>query len=335
MKENSEKNVIPLLVNRMLEGDFRSAARLMTYVENEIRGHHELMRRVYPYTGKSTIIGITGAGGAGKSTLTGHLVTCFRRQGKSVGVVVVDPTSPFSGGALLGDRIRLQKHFIDPGVFIRSMASRGHLGGLSRATYDVIRIMEAMGLSVIIIETIGAGQDEIEVINIAQTCLLIHTPNMGDGVQIMKAGIMEIGDIHVLNKADLEGAEAYLFDLEENIIRHKSESSGWKPRVVPTVSVTNKTGAIRGIEELITIIDEHQKYLKQSGAIEHVHYKRAEKELETAFKAKITSIVIETLQRTGRHRDYVERISKQCIDPYSIVDEIMQNYLTEFNTSKE
>ena len=190
-------------VNKMLAGDRRSAARLVTAVEDQTEKSTEIMKLVYPHSGNATVIGVTGSGGSGKSSLIDALIGKFRGRGKRVGVVAVDPSSPFSGGALLGDRIRFQGHSSDDGVFIRSMGSRNYLGGLARATHDVVRIMEAMGLDLIIVETLGAGQDEVDIVHVARTCLLVLTPGMGDDIQAMKAGIMEIAHIIVLNKADL------------------------------------------------------------------------------------------------------------------------------------
>ena len=186
------------LAARVLEGDRRAAARMITLVEDQDERANEMMKLVFPHTGRSMIIGITGAGGSGKSTLIDHLIGRFRGMDKRVGIVAVDPSSPFSGGAFLGDRVRFQSRSVDEGVYIRSMAARGYLGGLARATTDVVRIMEAMGNEVIIIETLGAGQDEIDVIHVAQTCVLVLTPGMGDDIQVMKAGIMEIADINRL-----------------------------------------------------------------------------------------------------------------------------------------
>ena len=318
---------IEKMVQLLLEGDRRSAARLITWVENETEEHHDVMRLVYPHTGKAMILGITGSGGAGKSTLTDHLISKFRAMGKTVGVVVVDPSSPFSGGAFLGDRIRLQKHFLDDGVYIRSMASRGYLGGLSKATYDVIRIIEAMGMDIVIIETLGAGQDEIDVIHIAHTCLLVHTPNMGDDIQAMKAGIMEIADINVLNKADLDGAENCLRHLQNALSAAHMEEGKWLPKLLSTVSVASKPGDIKGINKLVTAITEHQEYLKESKAIDQVKYERVEQELGLVFKDELQKIIFKGLKGTGKKRKYINSIIEGENDPYSIVEEVLNTYL--------
>jgi LAO/AO transport system kinase len=321
-----KKLSIDEMVKRLLAGDRRSAARLITLVENEMDDYHQVMRLVYPHTGKAMILGITGAGGAGKSTLTDHLIGRFREQGKKVGVVV-DPSSPFSGGAFLGDRIRLQSHSRDDGVYIRSMASRGYLGGLSRATYDVIRIMEAMGNEVVIVETLGAGQDEVDVIHVAHSCLVVVTPGMGDDIQAMKAGIMEIADIIVLNKADLDGADRSLRHLQGALTAGSFEEGEWMPRVVPTVSAASKPEDLRGIDELIETIAEHQAYLRKTEAMDQVKYNRVEQELGLIFKDELQKLIFKGLKGTGKKREYIESIIGQQNDPYSVVKEVLNTYL--------
>jgi LAO/AO transport system kinase len=314
-------------VQRLLDGDRRAAARLITLVEDEMEEDHEVMRRIYPHSGQAMILGITGSGGAGKSTLVDHLIGAFREQKKRVGVIVVDPSSPFSGGAFLGDRIRLQRHAQDEGVYIRSMASRGYLGGLSRATYDVIRIMEAMGMEVIIVETLGAGQDEIDVIHIAHTCVLVVTPGMGDDIQAMKAGLMEIADIIVVNKADLDGAETCLRHLQGSLSAASFEEGGWVPRVIPTVSVANKPEDIRGIDKLTAAIAAHQEYLHTSKAIKNVKYERIEQELGLVFKDELQKVIFKGLKGTGKKKGYIQSIIKGENDPYSVVEEVLATYL--------
>ncbi|MBL7213608.1 MAG: methylmalonyl Co-A mutase-associated GTPase MeaB [Desulfobacteraceae bacterium] len=318
---------IDQMVNRLFSGDRRATARLITWVEDGMEETREAMRRIYPRTGKAKIIGITGAGGAGKSTLTDHLIRKFREQDKTVGVVLVDPSSPFSGGAFLGDRIRLQNHSQDDGVYIRSMASRGYLGGLSRATYDVIRIIEAMGAEVVIVETLGAGQDEIDVIHIAHTCLLVVTPGMGDDIQAMKAGIMEIATIIVLNKADLEGANACLRHLNTTLSAASFEEGEWVPKVIPTVSVGGKPQDIQGIDELISAIQEHHAHLQKTDAIDQIKSERVEHELGLIFKDELQKLIFKGLKGTGRKKRYIENIVKGKDDPYSVVDEVLKTYI--------
>lgn len=316
------------IVEKLLTHDRRAAARLITLIENGFEKQNEVMKLVYPHTGKSMIVGITGAGGSGKSTLIDHLITRFRQMDKTVGVLAVDPSSPFSGGALLGDRIRFQNHSLDDGVYIRSMGSRGYLGGLARATTDVVRIMEAMGNDVIIIETLGAGQDEIDIIHVAQTCLLVMTPGMGDDIQAMKAGIMEIADLIVLNKADLTGANMCLRVLQTTVHYGLSkEKEAWAPQVIPTVATGAKSEDIQGIDELVEAIMSHQAFLHKSRSIEEVRAKRIERELGLAFKDEIEKIVFAGLKGTGRKRAYIKAIQAGQNDPYSVVEEILETFL--------
>lgn len=322
------KTDIQTLVNKLLAGERRAAARLISEVENSPDSRPEIMRRIYPHTGKAMILGITGTGGAGKSTLVDHLIRGFRQRGRTVGVVVVDPSSPFSGGAFLGDRIRLQAHAQDPGVYIRSMASRGYLGGVARASNEVIRIMEAMGCDTILVETLGAGQDEIDVIQLSQTCLLVLTPNMGDDIQAMKAGIMEIADIVVLNKADLDGTDTCLRHLHVALTLADQKDGQWVPPVIPTVSFASRPEDIRGIDELLAAIDDHQGYLHRSRAIDRVRHERIEQELALIFQEALQRIVFRGLRGTGKKRAYIEQIAAGQNDPYSVVHEVMATFLT-------
>lgn len=314
-------------MERLLGGDRRAAARVITMVEDQSEHANEIMKGIFPHTGRSMIIGLTGAGGSGKSTLIDQLITRFRAMGKTVGVVAVDPSSPFSGGALLGDRIRFQSHSMDDGVYIRSMGSRGYLGGLARATADVVRVMEAMGNEVVIIETLGAGQDEIDIIHVAQTCLLILTPGMGDDIQAMKAGIMEIADVIVLNKADLDGANLCLRSLEATVHYGLDEKTRWIPRVVPTVACASKSTDIQGVEELVNAVMAHQDYLLETHKIDEVRAKRIEQELGLVFKDEVEKVVFAGLKGTGKKREYIESIRAGNTDPYSVVEEVLATFL--------
>jgi len=318
---------IDRLVDKLLAGDQRTAARLITFVENENDGYQEVMRKIYPYTGNSIILGITGAGGAGKSTLINNLISEFRAREKTVGVVLVDPTSPFSGGALLGDRIRLRQHSCDEGVFIRSIASRGKLGGLSKAAYNIVRIIEAMKFDIIIVETLGAGQDAIEINYLAQTCLLVFTPGMGDEIQILKAGIIEIADIIVLNKADLDGAKTCLVNLQKIIAMEKTEYTAWLPKIIPTVSISSQPSGVKGIDDLTESIFEHQQYLRDSNTIYQAKVSRIEHELDFILNEELKKFIIKDLKRKGLFKDYIHKIVEGQKDPYSIVDEVLDLYL--------
>ena len=322
----SEKTINEI-TQKLLAGDRRSAAQLITLVEDEAEENHEAMKQIYPYTGKAAIVGITGSAGSGKSCLIDHLIRKVRQQGKTVGVVVVDPSSPFSGGAFLGDRIRLQSHSSDDGVYIRSMASRGYLGGLARATHDVIRIIEAMGRDIVIVETLGAGQDEIDVIHIAQTCVLVTTPGMGDEIQALKAGLMEIADIIVLNKADLDGANTCIKNLQASLSVTPFKEGEWVPRVIPTVAVASKPEGIQGIDELVAGIVKHQEYLHTTNTIERVRFERVEQELGLIFKDELQKIIFKGLKGTGKKKKYIKSILDGQNDPYSVVEEILSSYL--------
>jgi LAO/AO transport system kinase len=275
------------------------------------------------------IIGITGSGGSGKSSLIDHLIGAFRHRGKKVGVLAVDPSSPFSGGALLGDRIRFQRHAMDEGVFMRSMGSRGYLGGLARATTDAVRIMEAMGSDVVIVETLGAGQDEIDIIHLAQTCLLVLTPGMGDDIQAMKAGIMEIADILVLNKADLDGAMSCVRSLEATVaMAAGGGDAAWVPRVVPTVAFASRPEDIQGISSLVEAILDHQIHLKTSDSIKEIQAKRVEHELGLIFKDELEKAIFAGLKGTGKKRHYIQTILDGRNDPYSVVEEVLGTFLS-------
>jgi LAO/AO transport system kinase len=323
MLKNDENNQ-EKIVRQLISGDVRTAARLITMVENSSVEIIGLMKRIYPFTGKATVIGITGAGGAGKSSLINQLINRFRKLRKKVGVVAIDPSSPFSGGALLGDRVRFRRHTLDNGVYVRSIASRGYLGGLARATLDVVRIMEAMGNDVVIVETLGVGQDEIDIIHVAQTCLLVLTPGMGDDIQAMKAGVMEIADIIVLNKFDLDGAESCLRSLEATLCRRVEKEHGkWIPRVIPTISSSAQNQKIIGIDDLMKGIEAHQLYLREGRNEEKAQMKRIEHELGLIFKNEVERLVLARLKGTNKKRKYIQDIMMRENDPYSVIEEVL------------
>lgn len=325
------------MAERLVQGDRPMASRLITMAENRSEKIGELMKRIYPHTGKAMVIGLTGAGGSGKSTLIDRLIGEFLKRGMRVGVIAVDPSSPFSGGAILGDRIRFQKHSMDDGVFIRSMGSRGYLGGLARAASEAVRIIEAMGQDVVIVETLGAGQDEVDVFHVAQTCLLLLTPGMGDDIQAMKAGIMEIAHLIVLNKADLDGAEAVLRSLQATLhMGLGDKQDGWIPRILPTVAAAGvREKQIQGVEELVEAILAHQAYLRESRTFDQVQAARIEQELGLIFKNEIEKIVFAGLKGTGRKRGYIEAIMAGRIDPYSVVEEVLKEFLVRENSDEE
>ena len=273
------------LVGRAREGEARSVARLISLVEDESPLLREVMAALAPYSGGAHVVGITGSPGVGKSTATSALVTELRRAGKRVGVLAVDPSSPFSGGALLGDRVRMQDHALDKDVYIRSMASRGHLGGLAWTTPQALRVLDAAGCDVILVETVGVGQSEVEIAGLADTTTVLLAPGMGDGIQAAKAGILEIGDLYVVNKADRDGADQVRRDLRSMLALAERREGAWKPPVVATVAQTG-----RGIDEVAAGIEQHLAWLRESGELSTRRTRRARSEIEaiavTALRAR-------------------------------------------------
>ncbi|MBA2661806.1 MAG: methylmalonyl Co-A mutase-associated GTPase MeaB [Bradymonadaceae bacterium] len=250
------------LTERILGGDVRSAGRLMRWVDDDLpEARHELAA-LYPHTGRAYLVGVTGNPGSGKSTLVNALVAHLRASGKTVGVVAVDPTSPFSGGAILGDRVRMQQHSLDRGVFIRSVATRGNLGGISRSTPAMVQVLDAMGFDVVIIETVGVGQDEVDIVRLADTNIVVTVPGLGDDVQAEKAGLMEIADIFVINKSDQTGADRLLRELRTMLhLRPRDAATEWTPPVLKTIAVRDE-----GIDTLLTNIEAHTSWLSAHGA---------------------------------------------------------------------
>ena len=305
------------LVERARAGDTRALARLVSLVENGAPELRRIMTALAAVTGRSRVVGITGAPGIGKSTLTAALVAIYRRRGLRVGVLAVDPTSPFTGGALLGDRVRMQDHATDLDVFIRSMATRGHLGGLSRATPQALRVLEGVGYAVVLVETVGVGQAEVAVASLADTTLVITAPGMGDSVQAAKAGILEIGDVFVVNKADQPGAQETVRDLRTMIAMARREEGQWKPPIVTTVAARGD-----GVAELAEKIDAHWSWLDASGEGDTRRRLRAREE--------ITAIAVAALrQRVGglpgdsRLDSLAARVAAGEIDPFAAADELV------------
>jgi len=304
------------LVQDLLKGNRRAAARLISQIENDAPGKREFLKEIFPHTGRAYVIGVTGAPGAGKSSLVDVLLQKMRADGLKVGVIGVDPTSPFSGGAILGDRIRMQEHALDKEVFIRSMGTRGSLGGLARATREAIQVLDALGKDVVLIETVGVGQSEVDIVKTADSTMLVLTPAGGDSVQTIKAGIMEIADIFVINKADLPGAERTATEI--NMMLDMKESEAWRPPVLSTVSVRNE-----GTEALWNSLKEHRNYLEESGKLMEIRRARVRRELTEQVEYLVKNRVWNQVKEQVRLDDLVEKIVLRRQDPYSAAYEML------------
>ena len=305
------------LVERARGGDARSVARLISLVEDASPLLREAMAALTPYGGRATVIGLTGAPGVGKSTSTSALVSAFRARDQRVGVLAVDPSSPFSGGALLGDRIRMQDHALDPEVYIRSMASRGHLGGLSWAAPQAIRVLDAAGCDVILVETVGVGQSEVEIASMADTTLVLLAPGMGDGIQAAKAGILEIGDVYVINKADRDGADQVRRELRSMLSLAERPEGAWKPEIVKTVAMTGE-----GVDDVIAAHDAHLAHLRSSGQLEARRLRRAREEIEAIAVTSLRERWGDVHARTELD-DLAEQVVAGRTDPYAAADELL------------
>ena len=298
------------LVAGLLSGKVRPLAKAITIVENDRPGKRELLKQIYPKTGNAYLLGITGPPGAGKSTLTDKVIAKLRKLGKTVGVIAIDPSSPFSGGAILGDRIRMQQHALDDDVFIRSMATRSHLGGLAKNTVDVIHLLDAAGKDVIIVETVGVGQDEVDIVRIAQTTVVVMVPGMGDSVQISKAGVMEIADVFAVNKADRDGADKLFGELRAMLDMIKGSI---KPEIFRTVAVDDV-----GIEALVEGIFAHGKRVESSGLTEKKRAQKAESEL----RAYLVDGIMERSTALTIYGEVVKRVASKEITPMDGVEEL-------------
>jgi LAO/AO transport system kinase len=301
---------------KLINGDFYAAAKLITSLENN-NHPDEIIKEIYPYRKDSYLLGITGAPGVGKSTITDKLINILREKGKKVGVLAVDPTSPFSGGAILGDRIRLQGHATDKGTFIRSMSTRGHLGGLAPATNNAITVLSVLGCDYIIVETVGVGQSEVEIVKYADIVLLVLTPSSGDSIQIMKAGIMEIGDVFVVNKCDRQGYGKILAELK--MLQQLSEKKvNHSPAIIQTIAKENK-----GIDTLYNAIEDHKKFLADNGKLIHKQKMRIENEIISIIHEKLLSQTKGKLHSDNELLKIVDLVYNKETDPYSIANEIV------------
>ena len=308
------------LVQRILDGDKRAVARAITYIENDNPDKLDILRDLHPHTGNAYLVGLTGAPGAGKSSLTDRVIYHLRKQNLRIGVIAVDPTSPFTGGAILGDRVRMGNHALDPEVFIRSMGTRGSLGGLARATQEAIRVLDAYGCHVILIETVGVGQSELDIMHVADTTVVVLNPSAGDHIQTIKAGIMEIADLFAINKADLPGT-----DKTEREVQYMLDLLGhipWRPPVVRTISRENQ-----GVQELWEKIQEHKAYLQQSGLWEQRRHKRRQDEImaivEDQLARRVKALIAADTDWAGK----LAQVEQGAVDPYSLASEMVGKLL--------
>ncbi len=307
------------LVKRLLQKDKRACAKLITLVENDAPEAREALKQLYPYTGRAYIIGVTGPPGAGKSSLVDKLTQYYRDHQKTVGIIAIDPSSPFTGGALLGDRIRMQERATDPGVFIRSMGTRGHMGGLASATRDAVKILDAFGKDIIMIETVGTGQDEVDIIKAADTILVVTMPSIGDDIQAIKAGILEIGDIFVVNKADLDYVDKAVMELE--MMLDFDSQKKWRPPVLKTVANMGE-----GIREVAEAIQSHSEYLKEEGLFEEKRREKTERELLEVLNQYIVKEVLEKAGRTNEFSELVDLIVHKKMDYYTAAERLLKTH---------
>ncbi len=309
---------VATLVEQAREGRPRPVARLISLVEGASPQLREVMATLAPLTGNAYVVGLTGSPGVGKSTSTSALVTAYRKLGKRVGVLAVDPSSPFSGGALLGDRVRMSEHASDPGVYIRSMATRGHLGGLAWAAPQAIRVLDAAGCEVVLVETVGVGQSEVEIAAQADTSVVLLAPGMGDGIQAAKAGILEIGDVYVVNKADRDGADATARELNHMLGLGQPRGAGdWRPPIIKTVAARGE-----GVDEVVEALEKHRAWMEEHGVLAVRRRRRAAQEVEniavTALRERIGD-----LRGDRRLNALAERIVGGRLDPYAAADELV------------
>ena len=310
-------SAIQELVNRVRSGDPRALARAISLVENHGAHSTEVLKHLFPFSGRATLIGMTGAPGAGKSTLVDQMAREYRKQRKTIGIIAVDPTSPFSGGAILGDRIRMQAHYADPGIYIRSMATRGSLGGLASTTADVATVIDASGRDLVMIETVGVGQDEVDIVGLADVTVVVLLPGMGDDVQTIKAGIMEIADVFVINKADRDGAER----VEREIRAMQSlsvRSDSWVPPIVKTVATEGS-----GISDVVSAIEQYREYLIEGSAGDHRRVANWRKRITEMLRDALFRRVVVDYLGDGEADRLAAEVAEHKRDPYSLVEQIV------------
>ena len=309
------------IVEGVLNNSRLALSKAITAVENEYDNAVEIMTAIYPHTGNAYVVGITGPPGAGKSTLTDKLAKEYRKRGKTVGIIAIDPTSPFSGGAILGDRIRMLDLTADEGIFVRSMATRGSLGGLSQKAGDAVKLMDAYGFDVIIVETVGVGQSEVDIVKTADTTMVVVIPGMGDDIQAIKAGILEIGDLFTINKADREGTDKLNIDIEM-MLELNPEHVGWRPPINRTVA-----SKCEGIEAVVDSIEEHKAYLIESGELSKIRKARIKNEVTAMLNDRVNRYIDKNVVATSEFDVLVEKLQVREIEPYSVVADIVGKVL--------
>jgi GTPase len=312
------------LAERILNGDIKAASRLIRDIDDGMASAVDELKELYAKTGKAHIVGVTGPPGVGKSTLIDKIIGVLRKGMKTVGVIVVDPTSPFSGGAILGDRIRMQRHSTDDGVFIHSLATRGYLGGIARSTHDIIKVMDAMGKDIILVETVGVGQDEVDIGNAVDTSIVVLVPGMGDDIQAIKAGILEIGDIFVINKCDHEGANKLEQEIRIMLETGAKRADNWQPPIYQTEAKSGK-----GIEKLVTGMQLHHDLQRQEGYYQMRESKRARFEFWEILKSSVVAKLQHQLSKTGELDRIEETLVKREKDPYTLVEEIIRKIMPQ------
>ncbi|PKN13844.1 MAG: methylmalonyl Co-A mutase-associated GTPase MeaB [Deltaproteobacteria bacterium HGW-Deltaproteobacteria-4] len=310
------------LAERILQGEIRATAILLRDIDDGMASAVTELKQLYPHTGRAFILGITGPPGAGKSTLTDKVIAAYRARGLKVAVVAIDPTSPFTGGAILGDRIRMNRHATDDGVFIRSLGTRGHLGGLSRSTNDIVSVFDAAGWDIVIVETVGVGQDEVDIVRVAHTSVVVMVPGLGDDIQAIKAGILEIGDLFVVNKADRPDADRAVRDLEMMLEMNHPPEGDWWPPVLRCVAQKGE-----GVAELIEKIDEHRTFLQSTEQIERFERNKSTLRFETLLRDQLYSRVRTHISDSGVLAEMIAAISRRELDPYSAVETILTAHL--------
>ncbi len=317
-------------VDKILAGNVRTAAKLIRDIDDGRASSREILKALYPHTGRAYIIGVSGFPGVGKSTLVDQMIEAYRGLGKSLGVLAVDPTSPFSGGAILGDRVRMQRHGTDPEVFIRSLATRGHFGGLTRSTRNVIDVLDAMGKDIILVETVGVGQDEVDIVTTAHTTIIVLIPGMGDDIQAIKAGILEVADIFVINKSDREGLKKTVGELEAMLsMSAQGDAEGkWRPPIVATEAIRNL-----GVSELLSEIETHKAFLlahAKRHLKEHLR-KRALRELIDTIKESVVAEMMQELENSETFEQMIDDVVEKRTDPFTLCDQIMADKMKGFS----